>query len=130
MLQEIVQDKLDNLLISETTLDPSFPSSQFAVKGFGSSFRHDKDSSRGGIMLFVREEIHSKLLSEYKPNNSVENVFIEANLRSEKWQLSCSYNPNLTLSNNHIQNIRGLDFYSSKYDNCILGYLNAKLQTP
>ena len=79
-------------------------------------------------MLFVREEIPSKLLSEYKPNSSVENIFIEINLRSKKWLLSCCYNPNLTLLNNHIQNIsRGLDFYSSKYDHfLVFGDFNAK----
>ena len=64
------------------------------------------------------EEIYSKLLSEYKRRGSVGNIFIEINLRSKKWLLSCSYNPNLTLLNNYIQNIsRGLDFYSPKYDN-------------
>ena len=79
-------------------------------------------------MLFFREEIPSKLLSQYKPNSSVGNIFIEINLRSKKWTLSCSYNPNLTLRSNHIQNIsRGLDFYSSKYDNFIvLGDFNAE----
>ena len=55
-----------------------------------------------------------------------ENIFIEINLRSKKWLLSCSYNPNLTLLNNHIQNIsRGLDFYLLKYNNFIfLGDFN------
>ena len=83
-------------------------------------------------MLFVREEIPSKLLSEYKPNSSVENIFIEINLRSKKWLLSCSYNPNLTLLNNHIQNIsRGVDFHSSKYDNFIvLRYFNTETSNP
>ena len=75
MLQEIVQDKLDILLISETKVDHTFSSSQFAIEGFGSPFRLDRNSSGGGIMLFVREEIPSKLLSKYKPNSSVENVF-------------------------------------------------------
>ena len=97
MLQEIVQDKLDILLISETKVDHTFSSSQFAIEGFGSPFRLDRNSSGGGIMLFVREEIPSKLLSEYKPNSSVENIFIDINLRSKKWLLSCSYNPNLTI---------------------------------
>ena len=72
-------------------------------------------------MLFVRDEIPSKLSSEYKANSSVENIFIEINLRSKKGLLSCSYNPDLALLNNHIKNIsRGLDFYSSKYDNFIV----------
>ena len=74
MLREIVQDKLDILLISERKVDPSFPSSQFAIESFSSPFRLDRNSS-GGIVLFVREEIPSKLLSKYKPNSSVENLF-------------------------------------------------------
>ena len=81
MLQEISRDKLDILLISETKVDPLFRSSLFAIEGFSSPFRLDRNSSGDGIMLFVGEEIPSKLLSEYKPKNSVENIFIETNLR-------------------------------------------------
>ena len=128
MLREIVQDKLDILLTSETKVDPLFPSSQFVIDGFSSPFRLDRNSSGGGIMLFVSQEIPSELLSECKPISSAENGFIEMNLRPNKWLLSCSYNPNLTLLNNHIQNIsRDLDFYPSKYDNFIvLGDFNAQ----
>ena len=54
MLREIIQDKLDILLISETKVDPSFLSSQFTLDGFSSPFRLDRNSSTGGIMLFVR----------------------------------------------------------------------------
>ena len=77
--------KLDILLISETKVDPSFPSSQFAIDGFSYPFRLDRNSSGGGIMLFVREEIPSGILSEYNPNSLVENIFIDINLRSKKW---------------------------------------------
>ena len=83
MLREIVQDKLDILLISETKVDPSFPSSPFAIDGFSSPFRLDRNNLAGGTMLFAREEIPSKILSEYKPNSSVKNIFIEINLRSK-----------------------------------------------
>ena len=132
MLRETVQDKLDIFLISKTKVDSSFHSSKFTIEGFSSSLRLHRNSSGGGIMLFVREEIPLKSLSEYKPNSSVENIFIEINLRSKKWLLSCSYNPNLTLLNNHVQNIsRGLDFYSSKCDNLSFSeILMLKLQTP
>ena len=88
MLGEIVQDKLDTFLISETKVDPFFLSSQFAIEGFSFPFRLDKNSLGGGTMLFVRGEISSKLLSQYKPNNSTENIFMEINSRSKKWLLS------------------------------------------
>ena len=127
ILRDIVQDKLDILLISETKVDPFFPK-PIRDRRFQLSIRLDISSSKGGIMLFAREETPSKVLSAYKPNSSVENVFIKMNLRSKKWLLSCSCNPNLTLLNNHIQNIsRGIDVYSSKYDNFIvLGDFNAE----
>ena len=74
------------------------------IEGLSSPFALDRNSSVG-IMLFVREEILSKLLSEYKVNSSVENIFIKINLRSKTQLLSCSCNSNLTLLNDHIQNI-------------------------
>ena len=91
MLRQIVQDKLDILLNSETKLHLSFPSSQFAKQAFTSPFRLDRNSSGDGIMLLVSEEIPSKLLCEYKPHSSVENMFIEINVRSKKWVLLSSY---------------------------------------
>ena len=69
MLREIVQDKLDISLVSETKVDPSFPSSQFLIEGFSSLFKLDRNISGDGIMLYIREEIPSKPLSEYKPNS-------------------------------------------------------------
>ena len=57
MLREIII-----FLVSKTKVDPSFPSSQRAIEGFSLPFRIDRNSSGGGIMLFFREEIPSKLL--------------------------------------------------------------------
>ena len=87
----------------------------------GGCFLPDRNSSGGGIILFFREEVPSKLLSASKPNSSVGKIFIELNLRSKKWHQSCSWSPNLTFQNNRTQNIsRVTDFYPSKYDNFIV----------
>ena len=98
------------------------------MEGFRSPLRLGRNGSGGGIVLFIREELSSKLQSEYNPKSSVENISTEKNLRSKKWPLSCSYNLNLTLINDPIQNISGgLDFYSSKLDIfIILGDFNAE----
>ena len=90
MLREIAQNKLGILLVSETKVDPFFPSSQLPIEGFSFPFRLDSNSSGGGIMLFVMEKIPLKLLRRYKPNSSVENIFIEINLQLKKWFLPCS----------------------------------------
>ena len=93
-MQEIYYGKFENVypppydqetkvypsLLSETKVDSSFPSNQFAMEGFSFSFRLDRNSSGGGIMLFVRDET----LSQYKPNSSVENIFVEINLQSKQ----------------------------------------------
>ena len=61
MLRQIVQVKLEILLISETKVDPSFPSKQFVIEAFSSPIWLDRNSSGGGIILFVSEEVPSKL---------------------------------------------------------------------
>ena len=48
-------------------------------------------------------------------------LFTEINLRSKKWQISGSYNPKLNHIKNHLQGIgKGLEYYSSKYENFIV----------
>ena len=76
ILREIAQDTLDILLISETKVDPSFPSRKFAIEGFSSPFLLDKYFIGWyyAIFLWGGGEIPSKLLSEYKPDSSVENI--------------------------------------------------------
>ena len=68
-------------------------------------------------MLYIREDIPSKSLTEIKLDNEIENIFnenifIEINLRSKKWLVSGSYNPKLSHIKNHLQEIgEGLDYY-------------------
>ena len=50
-------------MVSETKLDESFPRGQFIIEGFGARYRVDRNGIGGGLMLFVREDIPSKLLS-------------------------------------------------------------------
>ena len=50
-------------MVSETELDVSFPTSQFVIESSGVPYRVDWKFNGGGIMLFVKEDIPSKLLS-------------------------------------------------------------------
>ena len=131
MLGEIIKDKIDIFLISETKLDSSFRSGQFIIKGCSTLFRLDRNQNEEGLLLYVREDIPCKILNECTSDSekSIENVFIQINLRSKKWLLSCSYNPNTNLIADHLHCIgRGIDFYSSKYDNFIvLGDLKSEI---
>ena len=70
LFSEQVKDSIDILMVSETKLDDSFPEAQFLVKGFHSPFRF---INGGGIMLYVRKDIPTKLLSHDFPG--VESFF-------------------------------------------------------
>ena len=61
MLEEIIKDKIDIFLISETKLDSSFPSEQFVIKGHSTPFRLDRNQNGGGLLFYVREDIPCKI---------------------------------------------------------------------
>ena len=126
---QMLEELIDIFLASETKLDRSFPSGQFVIKGYSTPFRLDRNQTGGGLLLYVREDIPCKILKEYTPEKPRENFFVESNLRSRKWLLSCSYSPKTNLIADHLQFIgTGIDFYSSKYDNFIvIGDLNTEI---
>ena len=95
-----VKGTVDVLMISETKIDESFPTANFLIDGFSQPYRIDQNSSGGGIMLYVREDIPSNLLKvEALP---IEGFYVELKLRSKNWLVNCSYNPNRNAINNHI----------------------------
>ena len=100
MLLEVIGNNIV-LLISETKLDASFPSSHFILDGFTPQYRLDRTQHGGGIMLFIREGIPSKLLNSNSLNS---------------------------FQNHLVQLSKKFDFYSSKYENFIvLGDFNAEM---
>ena len=126
MLSNIISGKVDILVVSETKLDSSFPVSQFLISGYTTPYRYDRNCNGGGLLLYIREDIPSKVLSA---NLSIEGLLVEINLRKKKWLLCCSYNPNKNLISTHLNEVgRHLDLYSTKYDNILLlGDYNVEL---
>ena len=125
-----VKGTVDVFMISETKIDDSFPIANFLIDGFSQPYRIDRNSSGGGIMLYVREDIPSNLLKvEPLPK---EGFYVELKLRSENWLINCSYNPNRNAISNHIGALSDfLDFHSSTYNNIIiLGDFNVGVEEP
>ena len=79
-------------MISESKIDYYFPNSQFFLDGYSTPYRLDRNRNGGGIMLFVRNDIPSKMISIEKL--PTESFLIELNLRKKRWLINCSYNPN------------------------------------
>ena len=117
-LQHMINKNIDVLLISETKIDSSFPSAQFHLEGHATPYRLDRNANGGGILLYIREDIPSKLLNT---DLSIEGFFVEIRLRKKKWLLCSSYNPKKNLIVNHLKCIgRNLDSQLGQYENFIL----------
>ena len=117
-LQHIINKNIDVLLISETKIDSSLPSAQFDLEGYAIPYILDRNANGGGILLYIREDIPSKLLN---PDSSIERFFVEIRLRKKKWLLCSSYNPKKNLIANHLKCIgRNLDSQLGQYENFIL----------
>ena len=117
-LQRMINKNIDVLLISETKIDSSFPSAQFYLEGYATPYRLDRNANGGGILLYIREDIPSKLLNT---DLSIEGFFVEIRLRKKKWLLCSSYNPKKNLIANHLKCIGiNLDSQLGQYENFIL----------
>ena len=57
---------VDTLLLSETKLDDLFPTAQFLRNGFCKPYRLDRSPNGGGILLYVRDDILPRLLTDYE----------------------------------------------------------------
>ena len=72
-------------------------------------------------LLYIRQDIQSKLLINRKISENLEGDFVELNFRLKNRLVCCSYNP-LKLNIMKHQGIIGknLDLYSSRYKNYLL----------
>ena len=86
-------------MISDTKLDQSFPTTQFMINGFSAPFRLDRNDQGGGIILYIRDDIPSRLVST--ESSQVEGFFPKKDLITQHlYALSKSF-----------------DVLTSKYDN-------------
>ena len=90
-------------MTSETKLDNSFPEGQFLIPWYSSPYRFDINCCGGGIMLYVRKDITSKLSSI--ENQPIEVFNIETNLRKRKWLLCSTYNPHKNSISNQFDSL-------------------------
>ena len=117
-LEKDICANLDILLILETKLDDSFSSAQFLLDGFSKPYRLDRCSNGGGILLYIRDDIPSRLLSN---SNKTESIFAEINFRKKKWLICASYNPHKSNISNYMHPLgKGPDNYIGNYDNILL----------
>ena len=62
--------------MTETRLDETFTKSSFLIDGFSAPFRLDRNRKGGGIIIYVRSDILSKLLTKHRFPNDIEGLFV------------------------------------------------------
>ena len=92
-LKSIIPGNIDIMIIGETKLDGSYPTTQFMIDGFSKPFRRDRNKNGGGILCYVHNDILCKELNKHTFPEDIEGIFIEINLRIFKWVLLSTYPP-------------------------------------
>ena len=95
-VKEVILKNVNILVMTETKLDDSFPLGQFYVEGFTMPYRLDSNRNGGDVIIYVREDIPSKILEKHKLPQDVEGMFVELNFRKIKWLLFGTYHPPLS----------------------------------
>ena len=108
----------DILIIRETKLDD----------GYSMVYRLDRNRDGGEVIIYVREDIPSKVLRKHLFLNDIEGIFVEINFRKNKWLLCGTYHPPLRSDQYYFDNIgKVLDAYC-QYDRVVLiGGFNAQI---
>ena len=75
------------------------------MKSYSKPYRLDRNSKGGGIILYVREDIPSKLINSLCIDHGKEYFFVEINLRKQKWVIICNYKPHKTMIKGYLEDI-------------------------
>ena len=63
------------------------------MDGFSTPNRLDRNKNGGGIMIFIRDTISSKILGKRIFPNAAESIFVELNFKKCKWLHCGTYHP-------------------------------------
>lgn len=128
-LKSTIGNNIDVLVLTETKLDDSFPSSQFILDGYSFPYRKDRDRHGGGILIYVREDITSKMLTKHTFPDDIEGIFVELNFKNIKWLLFGTYHPPSQSDKYYFDKLtNALDLYLNIYDKFVLtGDFNAQV---
>ena len=68
----------------KTKFDKTFSNSQFQMDGFSLPYRLNRNRNCGGVMIFVKEDVPSKLLTKVNFQSDAKGLLVELNFRKLK----------------------------------------------
>ena len=70
-LKILIKGNIEILVITESKLDESFPTQQFAIDGFTLAYRCDRNEKGGGVIIYVREDIPCRELTTLPSSSNI-----------------------------------------------------------
>ena len=131
-LVTLLGGKVDILALAETKLDKSFPKTQFLINGYREPYRLDVNDKSGGLLVYVNENIPSRLLDHIPIKDDMQVVPVEINIRKQKWVVLSIYRPPRQCIKYFLHELSLIiDFYNSNYENIlVMGDFNEEPDTP
>ena len=90
------------------------------MKSYSKPYRLDRNCKVGSIILYVREDIPSKLINSSCIDHDKEYFLVELNLRKQEWLIIWNYDPHKTMINGYLEYISKEIDSHSKYDFILL----------
>lgn len=84
---------IDAICVSETWFNKEISDGVLGVEGYR-LFRSDRSGNGGGVAIYIKSHISSKLVMCSCERNQTEYIFIELNCHHNKMLLGCVYRPN------------------------------------
>ena len=102
--------------------------SHFLATGFSVPYRLDRNRNGGGIMIFIRDIVPSRVLTKHVFPDDVEGLFIELNFRKIKWLPFGTYHPPTQSDSYYFNNLdKALDLYSQYDKKLLVGDFNTEV---
>ena len=127
-LEDVINRILDFIIGKK--LGASFPSEKLILKGYGIPYRFDRNSKGLALLFFIRDDAPSNFLKLISDCNIESiSVYVELNLRKQKWFINGSHNLSKSCISTHCECLKcSIDEYSKSYQNFLfLGDYNATL---
>ena len=83
-LMAVVSGNIDILMITETKIDSTVPVNQFYLNGYNVPYRNDRNTNGGGILVYIRDDIRSRITECENLPSSFEGLAIELSFDFKK----------------------------------------------
>ena len=81
------------ICVSETKLNPNFPTSKITINGYRTPIRKDRITDNGGgLAIYTKHNIYTVRRQDLE-NNNIENIWIEVHTSNNKLLLGLFYRP-------------------------------------